>query len=191
MGTAVLTDFMPWTADRQASLSEVHRMIEVRDGSLEISVVFDPRFDYARGSTRIEVTEHGAIAIGPQGERLTISITPGAHFEPRASGGVEARFPLAQRPARMGCSGLGSQAPGTHRSSPSLRIPQANKAVLASVGLPASLRRPLATRRPSVGIDPENVAVRPHRGHGRGADHEPSGLSRWQSQLGLPVLVDP
>ncbi len=93
-GTAVLTDFMPWTLDRQASLSEVHRMIEVRDGSLEISIVFDPRFDYARGATQVEVTEHGAIALGPQGERLSISITPGAHFEPRAAGGVEARFPL-------------------------------------------------------------------------------------------------
>ena len=42
----------------------------------------------------IEVTEHGAIATGPNGERLAISITPGARFETRAAGGVEARFAL-------------------------------------------------------------------------------------------------
>ena len=94
-GTAVLTDHMPMTDDGHTSVHEVHRLLEVREGSLDIEVLFDPRFDYGRGQTQLVVTEQGAVAEGAHGERMSISISNGAHFETRAAGGVVARVPMS------------------------------------------------------------------------------------------------
>ena len=99
-GAAVVTDFMPWTAEQHASLHELHRFIEVREGSMEIEVVFDPRFDYGRAETRVEVTEHGAVAESADGALLSVSISPGLRFEPRPQGGAVARFTM-QRGRRV------------------------------------------------------------------------------------------
>ncbi len=93
-GSVVLTDFMPWTDDEHSSVHEVHRLLEVREGSVEMEVVFDPRFDYGRGETRVHLAEEGAVAEGPNGEHLAISIGSGVRFEPREAGGVVARFPM-------------------------------------------------------------------------------------------------
>jgi GH15 family glucan-1,4-alpha-glucosidase len=93
-GSVVLTDYMPWSDDRHTSVHEVHRLIEVREGVAELEVVFDPRFDYGRGQTRVQVAEQGAVAEGPGGERLTISIGGGASFRARDAGGVVAHLSL-------------------------------------------------------------------------------------------------
>jgi GH15 family glucan-1,4-alpha-glucosidase len=94
-GAAVLTDFMPMTDDGHNSVHELHRLLEVREGSLDLEVVFDPRFDYARGETRIQITAEGAVAEGPNGERMTISLGRGLRFETRPQGGVVVRFTLS------------------------------------------------------------------------------------------------
>jgi len=93
-GTVVLTDYMPWTGDPGSSTRELHRMLEAREGSLEIEVVFDPRFDYARSRTRIEVADEGLVAEGENGERLTLSVGNGVVFRSRPNGGVSARIRL-------------------------------------------------------------------------------------------------
>ena len=93
-GLVCLTDAMPWDGDPRSSIHELHRLLEAREGSMEMSVVFDPRFDYGRGETRVEVADEGAIAEGPNGERLALAIGGGVRFEPRPEGGVEARFTL-------------------------------------------------------------------------------------------------
>ncbi len=93
-GVACLTDYMPWTDDPRSSIHELHRLLEVREGALEIEVVFDPRFDYARHKTRVEVTEHGAVAEGPNGECLSIALGCGFRFASRPEGGAIARFTL-------------------------------------------------------------------------------------------------
>lgn len=93
-GAVVLTDFMPMVDEGHSSVHEVHRLLEVREGSLEMEVLFDPRFDYARGETRVEIADEGAIAEGPSGERLTISISNGFRFEKRAEGGAIARLSM-------------------------------------------------------------------------------------------------
>ena len=69
-GAAVVTDFMPWSEERHSSTREIHRLLEVRHGTMEMEIVFDPRFDYARGRTQVHVAEHGAVAEGPNGERV-------------------------------------------------------------------------------------------------------------------------
>ena len=40
-GAVVLTDFMPMTDEGHSSVHELHRLLEVREGSLEMEVVFD------------------------------------------------------------------------------------------------------------------------------------------------------
>ncbi|MEN8181761.1 MAG: glycoside hydrolase family 15 protein [Myxococcota bacterium] len=91
-GSVVVTDFMPWSDDPRSSIHEIHRLIESRDGALPMEVVFDPRLDYARGPTRVVITEHGAMAEGPGGDRLCLSLSGGGRFETRERGGVVARF---------------------------------------------------------------------------------------------------
>ena len=60
-----------WFATRQQRTYKINTATPGPD----MQVVFDPRFDYARGETKIEITEQGAVAVGAQGERLTISIS--------------------------------------------------------------------------------------------------------------------
>jgi GH15 family glucan-1,4-alpha-glucosidase len=94
-GVAQLTDFMPWSGDDERfSVNEIHRLIEVREGSLELEVVFDPRFDYARGETTVSPAEGGAIATGPGGEKLALACDAGTRFQPRPDGGASTRFSL-------------------------------------------------------------------------------------------------
>jgi len=95
-GVACLTDFMPWIDDPRFSVHEVHRLLEVHEGSLQLEVIFDPRFDYGRGETRVEPAEHGAVAIGPNGERCSLALGRGVRVEPRPEGGVVAQLHLRQ-----------------------------------------------------------------------------------------------
>ena len=50
--------------DPRASIHELHRFLECREGALEMEVVFDPRFDYGRGETRVAIAENGVVAEG-------------------------------------------------------------------------------------------------------------------------------
>ena len=94
-GIAQLTDFMPWSSDDERfSVNELHRLIEVREGALDLEVVFDPRFDYARGKTHVAPAEGGALARGPAGQKMAMACDAGRPFEPRERGGVSARVTL-------------------------------------------------------------------------------------------------
>ena len=99
VGVVCLTDFMPWNGEPRQVPHELHRLLEAREGSMEMEVIFDPRFDYGRGETRVELADEGALAFGPNGEQLSISIGGGVRFEKREGGGALARFTLrtAQR----------------------------------------------------------------------------------------------
>jgi len=90
-GIVCLTDFMPWTDDPRSSIHEIHRLVEAREGEVELEIVFDPRFDFGRDETRVEPAEHGAQATGSRGGSLSLSAGYGVRFAPRAAGGVEAR----------------------------------------------------------------------------------------------------
>jgi len=93
-GSVRLTDYMPWTNDPRASIHEVHRRIECRDGDVEISVVFDPRFGYSQHAPRFEVSAEGALAIGPNGERLAGAVSRPCTWHDRPEGGLQARLNL-------------------------------------------------------------------------------------------------
>jgi alpha,alpha-trehalase len=93
-GTLVVTDFMPWNGDARSSFHELHRLIEVREGSMELEILFDPRFDYARGETRVHIADEGVMAEGASGERLALSMSGGARFELRPEGGARGHLAL-------------------------------------------------------------------------------------------------
>ena len=93
-GSVVLTDLMPWNGDARSALHEMLRLIEAREGSMEMEIVFDPRFDYGRGATDLSLHEEGVLAEGSRGERLSVSVGGGLRFERRPEGGVSARFTL-------------------------------------------------------------------------------------------------
>jgi GH15 family glucan-1,4-alpha-glucosidase len=91
-GVLRLTDYMPWTDDPRSAMHEVHRRVQCVEGSVDVSVVFDPRFDYARGETSFEVSGRSAIAKGPGGERLLAVLGGAGRWEERREGGLRAVF---------------------------------------------------------------------------------------------------
>ena len=74
-GRVTLTDFMPVTGNErtpQTPSRAIYRGIECTEGTVELGVEFDPRFDYARAETTIDATETGVVARA-DGERLFLS----------------------------------------------------------------------------------------------------------------------
>lgn len=93
-GVVRIVDFMPWSNDPFASVHEIHRRIQVVHGSVELVAWFDPRFDYGRGETTIELAEHGVLALGSNGERLVCALSGRPTWSERSRGGVETTLRL-------------------------------------------------------------------------------------------------
>ncbi len=93
-GQVRLTDYMPWTDDSRASIHEIHRRIECREGDVELELIFDPRFGYGIDETSIEIAEHGLMARGSGGERLVAALSRPLDWRPREAGGMSARMRL-------------------------------------------------------------------------------------------------
>lgn len=83
-------DSMPWSDDPRASIHELHRRIDAPSGEAEVEIVFDPRFDYARDSTRIWVGDNGLMAEGEKGERLALSVSRPVSWQMLPEGGARA-----------------------------------------------------------------------------------------------------
>lgn len=92
-GVVRMTDFMPWTDDPRASIHEVHRRLDCRDGSVDLEAIFDPRFDYGRADTQMSFMEHGLRAHAGNAS-LAAVLGRDTHWEPRPQGGARARFKL-------------------------------------------------------------------------------------------------
>ncbi len=93
-GTLRVIDLMPWSDDPRASIHEVHRRIDCPTGTIDVEIVFDPRFDYARETPRIHIAEHGLLAEGRSGERLALSTSRRLDFAPMPDGGMRATTTL-------------------------------------------------------------------------------------------------
>ncbi len=91
-GAVVVTDLMPWNGDPRSSLHQMLRLVEGREGNLEMEVLFDPRFDYGRYKARVEISAAGALAEGTGGERLAVALSDETVFESDPQSGVRARF---------------------------------------------------------------------------------------------------
>lgn len=89
-GTVRLTDYMPWTDDPRSAVHEVHRRVQCVDGEALVEVVFDPRFDYGRATTKLSIEGRSALAASTSGERLVAVLGGAGQWEPRLEGGVQA-----------------------------------------------------------------------------------------------------
>jgi alpha,alpha-trehalase len=93
-GTVRVIDSMPWSDDPRASIHELHRRVDGLSGEVEIEIVFDPRFDYGRDVPRIAFAEHGLMAEGKMGERLSLSLSRKADWKLLPDGGARATLKL-------------------------------------------------------------------------------------------------
>ena len=95
-GVLTVTDFMPV---RGGALSEdapheVHRVVRCESGEVDVSCVFEPRLDYARGPTALSPLREGVQA---RGGRQTLSMLASVPLRIDARrGGAVARFALRQ-----------------------------------------------------------------------------------------------
>ncbi|MDS0293817.1 glycoside hydrolase family 15 protein [Halogeometricum luteum] len=74
-GTMTVTDFMLASGERYAEdypADAVYRKVTCTEGSVDVRVEFEPRFDYARADTRVESTGGGVVAEA-DGESLFLS----------------------------------------------------------------------------------------------------------------------
>ena len=74
-GTAHVTDFMPLSPDNEGNQPKVrglYRNVVCTEGSVDLAVEFDPRFDYARADSRVESIEDGVVATG-DARRISLS----------------------------------------------------------------------------------------------------------------------
>lgn len=83
-----MLDAMPWNNDPRASIHEVHRRVHAVSGQMELEVVFDPRFDYARDVPKLHFGEHGVIAEGVGGEKLALAVSRPMKWTRLPSGGA-------------------------------------------------------------------------------------------------------
>lgn len=72
-GQVRLRDFMPYVALRRTPSAGIYRRVEGVSGTVELAVTFCPRFDFGQASGRMERQEYGALAVGPEGHRITLS----------------------------------------------------------------------------------------------------------------------
>ena len=63
-GKVTLTDFMPTSPTRSADHAphEIHRIVLCEEGTVDLRCLFQPRFDYARAATHLELFPHGVLA---------------------------------------------------------------------------------------------------------------------------------
>ena len=93
-GSVRVIDSMPWSNDPRASIHEIHRRIDCLAGEIELEIVFDPRFDYARDIPRLVQGDNGIMAEGKNGERLCAAVSRVADWKIDPAGGATATLPL-------------------------------------------------------------------------------------------------
>lgn len=80
-GTLELLDYIPAQAGKameEIEKAEVHRKLTCTKGSFEVEVIFQPRFDYARGETSLSFSDHGLL-VDHEGKRKGELISPGKY----------------------------------------------------------------------------------------------------------------
>lgn len=91
-GAVQLTDFMPAGAAREGR-TEIHRRVHCLRGTVEVDVVFAPRFDYGLRVPSVARRKQGVIATDEDDDVATIAAGPGVHWH-LEDGGAKTRVTL-------------------------------------------------------------------------------------------------
>ncbi len=97
-GTVQVLDFMPLArpADDEAP-HEIHRIVHGVSGHVEMELVFQPRFDYARANTTLAVDRAGVVARSDGHAMALVTAVPLA-IVPAPDGGTQAHGTFAVAP---------------------------------------------------------------------------------------------
>lgn len=94
-GVARVTDFMPIPLCGEEELEqcehELYRLVEVVKGRMDVGMVFDPQFDYARSITTLQRMKTTIIALG-NGQSMVLSCSHPLH---NSSGAYTAKWTLS------------------------------------------------------------------------------------------------
>ncbi|MDA1337667.1 MAG: glycoside hydrolase family 15 protein [bacterium] len=80
-GILELLDYIPAQAGtdmKEIEKAELHRKLTCTKGSVDVEVIFQPRFDYGRGETILSFGEHGLV-VEHEGKRKGELISPGEY----------------------------------------------------------------------------------------------------------------
>ncbi|WP_336345909.1 glycoside hydrolase family 15 protein [Halalkalicoccus ordinarius] len=69
-GTATVTDFLPPTGEVDQPKKVIYRKVTCSEGTVDLEIEFEPRFDYGRAETAITSTEKGILSIGDEERTL-------------------------------------------------------------------------------------------------------------------------
>jgi len=97
-GIIHITDFMPIAShgdQRPEKEPELYRLVEVDTGKVDVSMVFEPRFDYARAKTSLEKASRAIIAKG-NGENLVLSFDKDLGHLTFSEDRIEAKWSLSE-----------------------------------------------------------------------------------------------
>ena len=75
-GVVALTDFMP-VGPARGRCAEIHRRVACTRGTVELEILFEPRFDYAARMPVVVRRRHGVLATDAQDEVATLAGPPG------------------------------------------------------------------------------------------------------------------
>lgn len=109
-GVVRLLDYMPHSNDPAAQVHEIHRRVQCLEGNVQMTAIFDPRFDYARAETTCELAEHGVLARGSNGERMAC-VLGRAQWSLREPSGAQAKFRMVSGERRWMVSSWDSPKP--------------------------------------------------------------------------------
>ena len=182
-GTVALIDFMPPEHDN----SVIHRIVEGRDGSVEMTMELIVRFDYGSITPWVRTTGEGLIMVaGQDGLRFHSPVplqgtdhTTVASFEVRAGDKQSFSLTYFASDARAPLP-LNSMAALVHTRRWWLRL-----------GKPVHLPRRAARRGGPLADHPESADLRADRRDRRGRHHLAAREARRRAQLGLPLLLAP
>ena len=93
-GSARVTDYMPWRNDPRGSIQEIHRRVDCRSGSIDLELIFDPRFGYGAETPDLTFGGQGVIAWSNTGETVAAVSNGGGQWQRRESGGARNRIRL-------------------------------------------------------------------------------------------------
>jgi len=71
-GSVRVRDFMPYT-DRKVPTAEIYRRIEGVQGTVDVELIFEPRFDYGLVDPAMERSEYGVRATDTNGQAIVLS----------------------------------------------------------------------------------------------------------------------
>jgi len=111
-GVMQITDFMPIPFGGEEELEEeqheVYRLVEIIKGTVNVGLVFEPRFNYARTRTSLKKLQ-GAIIASGNGENIVLSSTEGLQL---TDGKAEARWSMSQGEKAWLHLSYGAEEPG-------------------------------------------------------------------------------